>query len=274
MHRPEKAVAKLVAAVATPHGPMLPQQVAQSPGTLKTESLMKEVRRRLEEAAPDVILVVASDHFTNFFYNNLPQFCVGVVESAEGPAETYCLMPTLQIRGDTGLARGLLNHGLNAGFDLAIAQELRLDHSVVVPLHFVAPSEDIPVVPLYVNGLAPPLPLARRCYAFGQEIRRFIEKLAGNQRVALLASGSISLEVGGPQVGWTDEPWVETVVDHLGRGAYRGLTRRATEKRMAAAGNVSGELLCWITVTGAVGDTRPAFLETDGGSGFAAWDLG
>ena len=266
-------MAKLVAAVATPHRPMLPQQVAQAPGQLKTEALMNEVRGRLEAAAPDVIIVVASDHFTNFFYNNLPQFCVGVVETAEGPAETYCVMPRRKVRGDTGLARGLLNHGLKAGFDLAIAQELRLDHSVVVPLHFVAPSADIPVVPLYVNGLAPPLPLARRCYALGQEIRRFIDGWAGNHRVALLASGSISLEVGGPQVGWTDEPWVETVVDHLGRGAYRGLTRRATEKRMTAAGNVSGELLCWITVTGAVGDAKPAFLETDGGSGYAAWDL-
>ncbi|MCH8108472.1 MAG: hypothetical protein IIB30_08980 [Chloroflexi bacterium] len=266
-------MAKLVAAVATPHAPMLPQQVAQAPGQLKAEALMGEVRRRLEAAAPDVIIVVASDHFTNFFYNNLPQFCVGVVESAEGPSETYCVMPRRKIRGDTGLARGLLNHGLNAGFDLAIAQELRLDHSVVVPLHFVAPSEDIPVVPFYINGLAPPLPLARRCYALGQNIRRFIEQWDSDQRVALLASGSISLEVGGPQVGWTDEPWVATVVDHLGRGAYRNLARRATEKRMTAAGNVSGELLCWIAVTGAMGDTRPSFLETDGGSGYAAWDL-
>ena len=71
-------------------------------------------------------------------------------------------------------------------------------------------------------------------------------------------------------MGWTDEPWVATVVDHLGRGAYRNLARRATEKRMTAAGNVSGELLCWIAVTGAMGDTRPSFLETDRGRGHPA----
>ena len=48
-------MAKLVAAVATRHDPMLPQQVIQAPGQLKTEALMNEVRGRLEAAAPDVI---------------------------------------------------------------------------------------------------------------------------------------------------------------------------------------------------------------------------
>ena len=43
---------------------------------------------------------------------------------------------------------------------------------------------------------------------------------------------------------------------------------------MLAAGNVSGELLNWITMLGAVGDTRPLFVETLRGQGYAAWDLG
>ncbi len=42
---------------------------------------------------------------------------------------------------------------------------------------------------------------------------------------------------------------------------------------MAAAGNVSGELLCWITVTGAVGEIRPTFVEREEGGAFVAWDL-
>jgi len=91
--------------------------------------------------------------------------------------------------------------------------------------------------------------------------------------VALLASGSFSLEVGGPKVGTTDKKWVDTVTSLLEKGDYRGLARRATGERMAAAGNVSGELLCWITVTGALGDTRPTFVEREEGSGFVAWNL-
>jgi len=42
---------------------------------------------------------------------------------------------------------------------------------------------------------------------------------------------------------------------------------------MAHAGNNSPELLNWVTQTGAVGETRPHFLETDDGSGYAGWDL-
>lgn len=266
-------MAKLVAAVGTPHGPMLPQQVAEAPGQLRSEALMKQVRQQLEAAEPDVIIEVASDHFTNFFYSNLPQFCVGAIEEAEGPVETYCAMPRRVVRGDPSLAQGFLKSGLHAGFDLAVSQELRLDHSVLVPLHFLNPAMDLPVVPLYVNGLAPPLPSAGRCYRLGQTLRRFIEQWDGDQRVALIASGTFSLEVGGPRAGWTDDRWVSTVSSNLEAGNYRSLARRATENRMVAAGNVSGELLCWITVTGALGDTRPSFVELDGGSGFAAWRL-
>ncbi len=60
-------MAKLVAAVGTPHGPMLPKQVADAPGQLRSEALMTQVRNELEKAEPDLIFVVASDHFTNFF---------------------------------------------------------------------------------------------------------------------------------------------------------------------------------------------------------------
>jgi hypothetical protein len=266
-------MAKLVAAAGTPHGPMLPQQVAEAPGQLRAEALMQQVREQLEESAPDIIIEVASDHFTNFFYNNLPQFCVGAMPEAEGPAETYCVMPHRVVLGHPDLAKKVLSFGLKSGFDLAISEEFRLDHSVLVPLHFLTPSMDIPVVPLYVNGLAPPLPLARRCYALGQALRRFIDQWDSNQRVALLASGSFSLEVGGPRVGYTDKDWVTTVSSLLEQGNYRGLARRATEQRMASAGNVSGELLCWIAVAGALGETRPLFVEIEQGGGFAFWEF-
>ncbi|MBI4487586.1 MAG: hypothetical protein HY694_00750, partial [Deltaproteobacteria bacterium] len=57
--------------------------------------------------------------------------------------------------------------GLHAKFDLAAAHELRLDHSLVVPLHFLNPSMELPVIPLYTNGFASPLPPATRCFSLG-----------------------------------------------------------------------------------------------------------
>ena len=80
--------------------------------------------------------------------------------------------------------------------------------------------------------------------------------------------------MAGPKAGWVDQKWVDVIQGLLQRGQYRSLTRRATQERMAAAGNASGELLNWITMTGAVAEALPAFLETDeNGNGYAAWRL-
>ena len=66
---------------------------------------------------------------------------------------------------------------------------------------------------------------------------------------------------------------MDTVSGLLEEGKYETLTGRATAERMAAAGNNSSELLNWITLTGAVGDTRPLFVETDNGSAYGVWEL-
>jgi hypothetical protein len=266
-------MAKLVSIVGAPHRPSLPQQVAQAPGTLVAEALLNEARTHLEATAPDVIIELATDHFTNFWYHNMPAFCLGLIDQAPGP-EPSTEMPRYVVRGHPTLARDLLQFALTSGFDFSSTQELLLDHSIMVPLYFLTPAMQTPVVPLYTNGIAPPFPPAERCLVLGRMLGRFVESWDGNERVGLVISGSFALEVGGPKVGWTDQAWVDTVVDHLGRADYEALSHTATYERMAAAGNASGELLNWIVATGAAGDTRPVFLEADQeGNGYAAWHL-
>ncbi len=229
-------MAKLVLAAGVPHPPRLVFEMQQAPGKVKGEALMKQVREQVEKAEPDVIIEVDSDHFVNFFYNNLPSFCIGMAEEAQGPQEDWCL-----------------------------------DHSLTVPLHFLNPGMRLPVVPIYTNGFASPLPLATRCVALGRMVRRFIDAWAGKERIALIASGCFAMDVGGPLRGWVDTEWAETISKLLVRGQYQTLARRATEERINHAGNNSGELLNWITVAGAVGKTKPLFLEGDEGNGYAVW---
>ena len=266
-------MAKLVMAVGVPHGPMIPWQIANEPGKHAAEGLMKDVREQLEAAEPDVIIETTSDHFNNFSFQHLSQFCVGVVDQAEGPVETYCPMPPQVMKGHPEMGKALLTYGLRSGFDLGVAQELRLDHSVLVPLHFLTPNMEIPVVPLYTNGLVPPLPQTRRCFNLGRMIRRFVEDWDRDLRVAVVASGVFSLEIGGPKFGTVDEEWTSAVRSMLEGGKHESLVRRATEPRMLAAGNVSGELLNWVTMAGTVGEVRPKFLETERGRGYAVWKL-
>ena len=63
---------------------------------------------------------------------------------------------------------------------------------------------------------------------------------------------------------------------HTGKGFYmsKNTTPKGSKKGPATkkAGKYA-ELLNWIGLTGAVGETRPLFVENDGGSGYAVWDL-
>lgn len=273
-------MAELVLAAGVPHTPYFPRMVESGNGS-RIASLFGQVKQRLEAAAPDVLVVLDSDHFVNFFFDNLPAFCVGLADEAEGPYETSRQMPRYKVKINQHFGKGLLNHGINGGFDLAAAEELRLDHSLLVPLHFLTPKMDIPVVPLFIKGLATPLPRARRCFALGKMIRRFIERWPGKERVALIASGSFSLEVGGPQMGWIDEEWITALVQWMREGKTGELVRRATSRRMLAAGNTGGELLNWIALLGALDGKTPTFIEADcqppdqprDGHAYAVWEV-
>ena len=265
-------MARLVFAAATPHAPAHPQQVLDEGPASETGALYRKVAEQLESAEPDLIVFFASDHFTNFFYDKLPAICIGLTDEANGP-EPRVEMPRYKVRLHEPFARGLFAYALNQEFDAASAEEFTLDHSILVPLHFLTPRMHIPIVPVWIRGLMPPLPLARRCLALGQMVREYITQWPGQERVAVLASGSFSLEVGGPRFEHRDEAWVETVVGCLREGRVEDLVQQATTERMLAAGNVCGELLDWIALLGAVGTQRPQFVDPQEGHAFAVWHL-
>ena len=107
----------------------------------------------------------------------------------------------LTVRGHVPLAKALYKFGLHDKFDLASAHELRLDHSLVVPLHFLNPSMEVPVVPIYTNGFASPLPLATRflgpdgaalCPCMGRQ------RASGADRQRLFRHGRRWAAPGGP----------------------------------------------------------------------------
>ena len=79
----------LVFAGVCSHGPGItgrkdmadPQQVA------RLYAAFEAMRLQLNAAQPDVLLVVAAEHFANFFMNNMPAYCMGMAEEYEGPIE-------------------------------------------------------------------------------------------------------------------------------------------------------------------------------------------
>src|SRR5215472_15907133 len=135
-------MAKLVLAAGVPHPPRLVYEMTQSPGKMRGEALMKQVREQVEKAEPDLIIEVDSDHFVNFFYNNLPSFCVGMAEEAEGPQETWCPIPRYTVRGHVPLAKALFRYSVNAKFDLAAAHGTPRNSHLHQRLRFTVTSGD------------------------------------------------------------------------------------------------------------------------------------
>lgn len=85
------------------------------------------------------------------------------------------------------------------GVDFSVSLEWRLDHSYVLPLQFIRPELDLPVVPIHANASLPPVPSVRRFVALGERIRDAVAGWDSDARVALLTSGHMANDVGGPR---------------------------------------------------------------------------
>ena len=159
-------------------------------------------RETLTRANPDVLVLVGSDHFHQIWLDNMPQFLVGKAPFYDANwynEEREFGLPRLFFKGDENLSSHILRSGLDAGFDLAFSNELRIDHSVTCPMITLRPECDLPIVPIYTNIFAPPLPQPKRYVQLGQMIREVVASWPANLRVAIIGTGHLSLELGGPR---------------------------------------------------------------------------
>jgi protocatechuate 4,5-dioxygenase beta chain len=270
---------EIVAGFGVPHTPMFPALVAREGPQCETAQLFRAVAEHLDAIKPDALVVFDSDHLNTFFLDNYPNLAVGVTDQTSGPNDGTPAMPHYTVPVSELLAGHLYAFGLESGFDWSLSEEFDLDHSVLVPLHFLTPEMHVPIVPVFINGVVHPLPAARRCFALGQMVRKAVEALPVGSQVAVLASGSFSLDVGGPlsprgqYSGTPDAGWVNAILGHLRNAKIDDLLNEATSDRMARAGNVAGELLNWIAMLGVIGDRRPRFLEPqlDRGHAYGVW---
>jgi protocatechuate 4,5-dioxygenase beta chain len=272
-------MAEIVGGFGVPHNPHFPLWVANgAPAAAEIERMYGGVADHLRRVRPDLLVVFTADHYNIFFEECVPIFSIGVAESAEG-ASDYPELRRRLVPIAAELARHVHGHTVRAGFDVGMSQEFAFDHTVIVPLHFLVPEGAVPVVPVFVNALIPPLPSAPRCLALGRAIADAIRSAPEPLRVAVVASGSFSLEIGGPRIsadshtGVPAPEWVDRVMELLADGDVERLVEEATEERLDRAGNAGGELLEWIAMLGTIEAQAPAFLDAQPafGHGYAAW---
>jgi hypothetical protein len=272
-------MAEIVAAVGVPHTPAFPALVEREGPGSETGQLYAHVRSLLEASGTDVLVIFDSDHLNTFFFDNLPALSVPVAATATGTNDGTPGMRERTVPLAPDLGEQVLNGLTDRGYFPSRNAKLSLDHSVMVPLHFLDPAERLLVLPIYLNGLVPPLPSAAHCLALGAAVRSIVQSWDSRLKVALAASGSFSLEVGGPRIadnaiaGVPDPAWVGHVSGRMKAGQTAELVDEATTDRMRQAGNVGGELLNWIALLGAVGDQTPEVFEQQAalGHSYASW---
>ena len=256
------------------HYSMAPQGSASRPTLEQQKNLRRDaekafaaLRADLEEANPDVLVVVANDQFVNFFWNNIPTFFVTIADEVKGQFTSH----KFQYRNDKDLGKAIIRAGMNKGIDFSYGEHIELQHTQNVPLYFLLPEAKIPILPIYVNTWVDPAPSPRRCYQVGELVREVAD--ASNKRVAILATGGLSHFPGSPRIGEIDESFDHKLLEVMRQGENKSLVDYSVEDLLHAGDT---EFLNWMVVIGAVGDAKatytaymPDFVAT--GWAFVSW---
>jgi protocatechuate 4,5-dioxygenase beta chain len=208
------------------------------------------MRERLRAARPGVILLFSNDHLLNWPINNTPEYTVGIGAEHVGPADWYdewLALAKYRIPGHAPLARYLVNEGARRRLAFSYLREMQFDDGVSVPMHYLNPEGDIALVPVTMNCTVPPIPTPARAYEVGTIVREMVWAYPGAERVAVVATGGLSHEPGGPRYFWVDEEFDRWFLGLLKQGDHAALLRECTLERMEAAGSGgTAELLAWI----------------------------
>lgn len=253
-------MAEIVAVLALSHAPGLTGWIDKA-GESERRNLLDgyaEMGRWLRAARPDAIVGIANDHVLNLPLDNTPDFCVGTAAEWRGPApwfRDWLNVPDYTVRGDPALAKTIVREGARRGVRFAFRDDLLFDDNWSVPLHFLTPGHDIPLVPIHMNCVVPPLPEPERCYRAGEAIAGIVRDcVPAGRRVAVMATGGLSHDPGGPRYFQVDEAFDRWFLGLMESGDAGAVLREATVDRMVAAGDGgTTELLAWIVALGAAG---------------------
>ena len=249
---------------------------------------VKDLGEALQNAKADVVVVFGDDQQEQFHDDNMPMFAIyhgktlpvvkdhGLRPSGWKDAERNGWAETAP---EYDTASDLANHLIlaltDAEFDITRCSKLRAEIGVGHAFSFlyrrILPGGKIPMVPIMVNTYYPPnQPTPKRCYAFGQAVRKAIDNWHSDKRVALMASGGLSHVV-------IDEEIDAMVIDGLKNKKPEVLYRLPRERLWGG----TSEILNWVALAGAMEDRELTYFEyvttyrspaaTGCGMGFAYW---
>lgn len=222
---------------------------------------IERLARDIMAARLDALIIVGDDQKEQYDEDNLPAVLVYWGDTIQNDltdvpedAPAFWRKARAQYHEETAprdypvesaLARHMIDHLMDAGFDIAQARKLGKPRGEGHAFGFVhrrlMASGIVPIVPVALNTYFPPnQPRPARCYALGQEIAKAVGSWEANALVGILGSGGLSHFA-------VDEELDRTVLRAM--IAHDAETLRGIPVRKLNSG--SSEIRNWITVAGA-----------------------
>ena len=124
-----------------------------------------------------------------------------------------------------------------------------MDHGVIVPLHFLAPNNDLPIIPCNINCQGPPLTPLSRAWAFGEALRQACDKQP--EKIALVGTGGISHWPATPDSGKINEDFDRDFMERWCATDGARLTHYTDAQVYEEAGQGGFEIRTFVSVAGA-----------------------
>lgn len=223
---------------------------------------LDKMRKDIADSGAQALVVVAAEHFANFFMDNMPAFCIGMAPRYEGPIEDpeWLKIPRTTIPGAPELSKRLIVEVMKT-VDTAYAEEWKFDHGISVPLNFLTPNYDLPIIPVNINCQGPPLTPLNRAWAFGEALRRACDAIP--EKIAIVGTGGISHWPATPDSGKINTAWDKEFMSRFVRNDKAAMLSYTDEETYREAGQGGYEIRTLIaTAAAAKGATaRVDFFE-------------
>jgi 2,3-dihydroxyphenylpropionate 1,2-dioxygenase len=175
------------AAVGLSHSPLIGKNDPAPDVLARVAQAVNDARAFVREFAPDLVVLYAPDHYNGFFYKEMPPFCLATQAHSVGDFGSTVGPLSVDAAAAKALAQGVLDRGI----DLTVSARMTVDHGFAQPLEVLFRGIDqVPVVPVFVNGVATPLGPVSRIRALGTAIGQAGAEL--DRRVLFLGSGGLS----------------------------------------------------------------------------------
>ncbi len=253
-------MAKILAGVGTSHvpaiGAALDNGKAGEPYWKPIFDGYEQSKKWLKEVNPDVVILVYNDHGTAFALDVVPTFALGVTDVYPPADEGWGPRPVPDVIGDLELSRHLAESLIFDEFDLAIINEMAVDHGLTVPLSLMCGQPEawpFKIIPLAVNVVQYPPPTGHRCFSLGRAIRKAVENYNEDIKVVVFGTGGMSHQLHGERAGLINRDWDNRFLDDLTADTQRLIDLPHVEY-MRETGAEGIELVMWLIMRGALDD--------------------